>query len=154
VQKIDTPAGWLAFDPDGKTLLTARHHPTSPDESRVVTRWDLKTFEGKPLPPLGDRGGWAVFHLSPDGKTLFHHMNTGRESDRRIRAYEPATGKELFPRQGHAESSHVCAVAFSPDGERLASVNYDPGVWLWDAATGKPERMLTNEQGFWSVAFS
>src|SRR5262249_45349251 len=60
----------------------------------------------------------------------------------------------LFPRQGHAETSHVCAVSFSPDGKRLASVNYDPGVYLWDAATGRPERVLLNEQGFWSVAFS
>src|SRR5262249_15598212 len=76
----------------------------------------------------------------------------GPDSERVVRAYDAATGKELFPRQGHKEQ--VTAVAFSPDGKRLASVSYEPGVWLWDAATGKPERLLPHEQGLWSVAFS
>src|SRR5262249_3716986 len=58
----------------------------------------------------------------------------------------------LFPRQGH--TGQVWSVAFSPDGKRLASVSHDPGIRLWDVATGKPERVLANEQGFWSVAFS
>ena len=30
----------------------------------------------------------------------------------------------------------------------------DPGIRLWDVATSKLDRVLPNEQGFWSVAFS
>src|SRR5262249_41232151 len=55
VKKIDTPAGWLVFAPDGKTILTAQHHTSRPLEKDVVTRWDLTTYEGKPLPPLTRR---------------------------------------------------------------------------------------------------
>src|SRR5262249_42714521 len=47
VQKLDTPAGWLAFEPDGKTLLTAARYQNGP--TRIVTRWDLATFQSQPL---------------------------------------------------------------------------------------------------------
>jgi WD40 repeat protein len=152
VKKIDAPAGWLAFAPDGKSILAAQHHWARPLEKDVVTRWDLTTYEGKPLPPLTRRNGWPVYHLSPDGKTLYSLVVDGQDKERRIRAYDAATGKELLPPQGHREQ--VWSLAFSPDGKRLASVSSDPGIRLWDAATGKPERVLPTDQGLWSVAFS
>jgi WD40 repeat protein/serine/threonine protein kinase len=154
VKKLDTPGGWLAFEPGGKTLLTAKHDQNGEDRNHVVTRWDLTTFDGKPLPPLDTRPGWTVFQLSPDGTTLYSNIvhSPGGWTERLVRAYDAATGKELFPRQGH--TGQVWSVAFSRDGKRLASVSSDPGVQLWDMATGKPDRVLPNEQGFWSVAFS
>ena len=155
VKKIDTPGGWLAFDPDGKTLLTARHDHTGPDHTHVVTRWDLQTFEGRPLPPLRTRAGWPVYRLSTDGKTLYSllaHGPKGDEYEVRVRAYDAATGKELFSPAGHREQA--LSVAFSADGKRLASVSRDPGVRVWDAATGKPERVLPNESGFFCVPYS
>src|SRR5262249_52611551 len=59
IKKIDAPAGWLAFDADGKTLLTAKHDQNGADRDHVVTRWDLNTFEGKQLPSLDSRRGWT-----------------------------------------------------------------------------------------------
>jgi WD40 repeat protein len=152
VKKIDTPAAWLGFDPDGKTLLTARHDQSGSGRNHVVTRWDLRTFVGKPLPSLSNRSGWTIFHLSHDGKTLYSMVVTGQDSERGVRLYDAATGKESFPAQGH--TAQVTSVAFSPDGKRLASVSSDPGIRIWDVATGKLERVLPNERGFWSVAFS
>jgi WD40 repeat protein len=97
VKKFDTPAGWLVFAPDGKTILTAQHHTSRPLEKDVVTRWDLKTYEGKPLPPLTGRTGWPVYHLSPDGKRLYSHVCDGPDAEGRIRVYDAATGADIEP---------------------------------------------------------
>src|SRR5262249_49895403 len=110
------------------------------------------TYECKPLPPLTRRNGRPAYHLSPDGKTLYSLVADGQDREQRIRVYEAATGKELFPLQAH--TGQVWPVASSPDGTPLASASSDPCIRLWDVASGKAERVLPNEQGFWSVAFS
>ncbi len=88
VKKIATPAGWVAFEPGGKALLTARHDQNGPNRDHVVTRWDLATYKGTPLPSLTGRAGWTVFQLSPDGTTLYSLVVDGQDSDRCVRAYD------------------------------------------------------------------
>src|SRR6185437_1023281 len=48
--------------------------------------------------------------------------------------WDAATGKTLFTYRGHKNS--VRAVAWSPDGARIASASYDDTVQVWDAANG------------------
>jgi WD40 repeat protein len=56
--------------------------------------------------------------------------------DKTVRIWNVADGKELHKLDGHPYD--VYAVAFSPDGKRLASLDYGGTLFLWDAAAGKP----------------
>jgi WD40 repeat protein len=50
-----------------------------------------------------------------------------------------ATGRQLFALAGHTD--RVTAIAWSPDGKRLATASLDPTVKLFDASRG--EELLT-----------
>ena len=52
-----------------------------------------------------------------------------------MKIWDSVTGKELFALKGHTNG--VASVAFSRDGQRLASGSGDGMVKLWDCATGK-----------------
>jgi WD40 repeat protein len=55
--------------------------------------------------------------------------------------------------QGHTDE--VLAVAFHPDGARLASAGRDRAVWLWDLTTGEEVARLTGHTDYvFSLAFS
>jgi formylglycine-generating enzyme required for sulfatase activity/tetratricopeptide (TPR) repeat protein len=92
VKQLDTPAGRLAFEPDGKTLLTAAFVQNGP--IWVVTQWDLAPSRSQPL-LLPNRGaGYGAYQLTSDGKTLFSLINDGQDMERRVRVSNvPALAK-------------------------------------------------------------
>jgi len=75
-----------------------------------------------------------------------------------IRIWEVATGLELRTCSGHERA--VTALAFSPDGQRLASGSGTPECRLWEVATGRElrsyraDRHLATEGWIRSVQFS
>jgi RNA polymerase sigma factor (sigma-70 family) len=122
---------WLTFTPDGKrvavTLLGNEVQLLDVGTGKVVT-----TF------PPGTAGTGCVF--SPDGKRM---AAGGYDADKEVyfaRIWEVGTGKELahFPAARFPGNGGKCALAFSPDGAKLAGGGWGDGrLHLWDAATGK-----------------
>jgi WD40 repeat protein len=123
----------LAFSANGKTLAVACSDRTlrlfNIEAAREVAKVNLVGVVGV--------SSFPTFALSRDGKTLY--ASGGDEPV--LRAYDVATGKELFPVTGHAGG--VQALAWSPDGRTLATGGWtDRSIILWDAATGKVRRQL------------
>jgi WD40 repeat protein len=107
----------VAFSPDGKRLA-ANHYA-----SHAVLLWDIET--GKELKRLAVPAAYCMA-FSSDGRRLV----TGG-LDKTVRVWDVETGKELHRYEGH--NAGVLAVAYLPDGKRIASACQDGGVRIWRA---------------------
>lgn len=133
----------LAYAPDGELLALGRY--------REVELINQKGSAGPTrLPGLVNQVRALAF--SADGKLLaaaggnpaqFGEIKIWRVSDR----------TELFSFRGHRDN--IFAIAFSPDGARLATCSYDKLVKLWDVASGKEISSLKDHtDAVFSLAFS
>lgn len=130
----------MAFTPDGELLVSA-------SDDKTIRVWDwrsgvtLRTIRGY----FGDGHDGKVFAVavSPDGTTIAAggYFGPGLGADPPygdVRLFDLATGRMKAVLPGNELS--VYAVAFSPDGARLAAGGQDGFVYLWHkddaAATG------------------
>ncbi|MBL9160262.1 MAG: WD40 repeat domain-containing protein [Verrucomicrobiales bacterium] len=109
----------VAFSPDGK-------HLASGGSDRVVSLWNLTDQRFERAFPVERQIDSLAF--SPDAKTL--SCAAGRE----VRLWDLATGVQLANFAEHA--GVVWSVAFSPDGNRLASASTKGEVKIWDTKRG------------------
>jgi WD40 repeat protein len=134
----------LRFSQDGRTLYSAG--------PKSVIAWDLAgsdrlgrrfSFSTTPTPP--------AFAISPDGSVLAtpHGKRSDQIALRDLRSLKQ-TRRPLAPGVGR-----ISAIAFAPDGKRLAVGGEHPAPVLVDVATGAVTRRMTDghDGGFQWAAF-
>jgi WD40 repeat protein len=128
--------GALLFAPDGKTLVGQCNEPIDVGVSRSSLRqWDATT--GNMVRDL-NLGSFHRVAFNADGKVL------ASGSGKRIRLWDPATGKEI---RGWLADAEVTSLAFSRDGKTLAYGGQDRRVRFCDPATGKAFAVRPAAQG-------
>jgi Tol biopolymer transport system component len=109
----------VAFSPNGKRLASG-----SPDKTiriwEVATGKLAATFHGGAIECDGP------LQFSPDGKCLASARTWASTAN----LWDVATGKVTVTFKGHMNA--VWSVAFSPDGQTLATASMDNRIKLWD----------------------
>jgi hypothetical protein len=124
----------LAFSPDGTRLAGGA--------GWTARIWDATTGEQQ-LEVTHGRSDVLAVAFSPDGTRLatgssypyaqFADAYAGTESSARI--WDATTGEQQLE-MAHSRRSEVLAVAFSPDGTRLATGTNDKTARIWDITDG------------------
>jgi serine/threonine protein kinase/WD40 repeat protein len=133
------PATKLWFTPDGKRLVVrneSTYHVVDLPAAKEISALSHGSSEIS-------FGNW-----SPDGQRVV----TVFDSSEKTIAVQDIHGKALITLHGHAH--RVSAVAFSPDGKRLASADAGRNIKLWDLETMQEVLSLRHSQDIASLAFT
>ncbi len=148
--RMGTAAVSMGFAPGGKLLATGHLDGT-------LSLWDTGTGREQ-AHVAAHRGTLLGMAFSPDGSLLATAGNDGL-----VRLWDGRTGAPVRNLEGHLLQkagvndtfTGVDAVAFSPDGARIASAGVDGTLRIWDAATGKAlETLRGHDQEVMAVAFA
>jgi WD40 repeat protein/serine/threonine protein kinase len=137
----------IAFSPDGRRLVSAG--------DPAIKVWDAVTWQ-ELSGPAGGKDEVESIAFSPDGGRL-----AAASLDGTVKVWDAATWREVYPPLA-PHSGHVLAVAFSPEGTRIASStgHYfysgdECDIQIWDSASGQLIHTLRGHQGaVFGLAFS
>ncbi|MCE2397013.1 hypothetical protein J4G02_21055 [Candidatus Poribacteria bacterium] len=89
--------------------------------------------------------GWPdSIVFNPEGTTIVSTSVAGKD-DALVHLWDAATGERKGTLAVHEK--RVRSVAFSPDGQTLATASDDGTVLLWDTKTWEPKQTLTKYTG-------
>ena len=130
-----------AFSPDGRVLAAV------PRWEHTIRLWNVLTGEQE-LTLQGHAERITSITFSPDG-AMIASAEVLNENEYVIRIWDAKTGNNLktianMMNVERGERLPVNAVAFSPDGETLASIDVNGEIHLWDVETGKHKATFTS----------
>ena len=128
----------VSLSPDGKTVVSG-----SSDKSMRV--WNAE--DGSVVDTFSHEGEMTSVGFSSGGR--FYSSGAGND----VTVWQPTKAKELATFTGH--ENLVQAVAFSPDGQTIASASSDTTIRLWSVAGGKEILNIKAHDGsIYSINFS
>lgn len=140
---MEVNSGDIVFTPDGARLIVGI------DGRVTVSEWQTDCGP-RAMPFLGEeRPGLMALAASPTNNLIAWSKN---DPGSVIWAGDCATGELSGLLGGH--KNWVVALAFSPDGKRLASAGGDHTIRVWDLSTRKQVRLFQGHHDqVWGVAF-
>jgi len=133
--------GRVAFSPDGRRIAAA--------DGRSIRIWNISTRRG--FRTLNCKRSVSGFAFSPGGQRIA----TWGPDEGWVRIWNVGNGKMEMTLRGDIESGRVYAVAYSPDGHRLASLGGDEKLRLWDTVSGQEALTIRAETTpSYSMSFS
>jgi tricorn protease-like protein len=135
--------GGVAWSPTKFQVATGYEKTGFASAWKGVSVWDLDTGQSVADFPT-DKTDVRSVGWSRDGKYL-----VAGESKKKVLVWDVASGQRIQIYEEHEKASlisYAIAVAWSPDGTRIASAT-DKSVRVWDAKTGKTGAVIADPRG-------